>query len=82
MVNFLKIFEKFFCTDCVGHSNCVSVFALTGRLLSLHRLSGAHELPQAVRPIRAAVFSLDLSEGIRRLRTAGTLRHPPRGQKG
>ena len=42
---FLKIFEKFFCTD-----HCVSVFALTGRLLSLHRLSGAHELPQAGSP--------------------------------
>jgi len=50
MVNFLKIFEKFFCTDCVGHSNCVSVFALTGRLLSLHRLSWALELPQAGSP--------------------------------
>ena len=27
---FLKIFEKFFCTDPAGCSNCVSVFALTG----------------------------------------------------
>ena len=27
--------------------NCVSVFALTGRLLSLHPLSGALELPLA-----------------------------------
>ena len=47
---FLKIFEKFFCTDCAGYSNCVSVFALTGRLLSLHRLSGALELPLAGSP--------------------------------
>ncbi|MCC2177761.1 hypothetical protein [Agathobaculum butyriciproducens] len=42
--------KKFFCTDPAGHSNCISVFALTGRLLSLHRLSGAHELPQAGSP--------------------------------
>ena len=47
---FLKIFEKFFCTDCVGHSNRVSVFALTGRLLSLNRLTGVLELPQACSP--------------------------------
>ena len=31
MVNFLKIFEKFFCTGCAGCSNCVSVFAPNGR---------------------------------------------------
>ena len=36
----------------------------------------------AIRPARAAVFSLNLSRGIRRLRTAGTLRRPPLGQKG
>ena len=36
----------------------------------------------AIRPVRAAVFSLNLSRGIRRLRTAGTLRRPPLGQKG
>ena len=47
---FLKIFEKFFCTDPAGYSNCVSVFALTGRLLSLHRLNGVLELPLAVSP--------------------------------
>ena len=50
MVNFLKIFEKFFCTDPAGYSNCVSVFALTGRLLSLHRLNGVLELPLAGSP--------------------------------
>ena len=53
---FLKIFEKFFCTDCVGHSNCVSGFALTGRLLSLHRLSGVLELPQAGSPFPGGSF--------------------------
>ena len=36
----------------------------------------------AIRPVRAAVFSLNLSRGICRLRTAGTLRRPPLGQKG
>ena len=104
MVNFLKIFEKFFCTDCVGHSNCVSgfaltgrllfctdpagcsnrvsVFALTGRLLSLHRLSGALELPQAGSPFPGGEFSAEPQRGIRRLRTAGTCRAPRRGQKG
>ena len=39
-----------FGTGCPGYTNCVSVFALTGRLLSLHRLSGVRELRQRVRP--------------------------------
>ena len=47
---FLKIFEKFFCTDPAGCSNRISVFALTGRLLSLHRLNGVLELPLAGSP--------------------------------
>ena len=116
-----------FCTDCAGCSNCVSVFAPDGRLLSLHRLcevlelrqrvrpdgaapfllrlSGAHELRQRVRPdgrllslhrlsggrelplagspLTGGEFSAEPQRGgIRRLRTAGTLRRPPRGQKG
>ena len=33
-----------------GKTNCVSVFALSGRHLSLHRPSGALELPQAGSP--------------------------------
>ena len=82
MVNFLKIFEKFFCTDCVGHSNCVSGFVLTGRLLSLHRLSGALELPQAGSPFPGGEFFAEPQRGIRRLRTAGACRAPRRGQKG
>ncbi len=36
--------------------NCVSVFALTGRLLSLHPLSGALELPLAGSPFPGGEF--------------------------
>ena len=43
------------------------MFALTGRLLSLHRLTGARELRQRVRPIRAAPFLHRLS-GVLELR--------------
>ena len=56
-------------------------FGLTGRLLFLHRRTGVLELRQRVRPFRAESFPLNLSEGIRRLRTAGTLRRPPRGRR-
>ena len=45
-----------FCTDCAGCSNCVSVFAPDGRLLSLHRLCEVLELRQRVRPDGAAPF--------------------------
>ena len=48
----------------------------------LHRKAGVRELRQRVRPFRAGSFSLNLSGGIRRLRTAGTCRAPRRGQKG
>ena len=57
--------KKFFCTECAGYSNCVSVFALTGRLLSLHQLSGAHELPQAGSPLTGGSFSAPESRGAR-----------------
>ena len=50
-----------FCTDCAGCSNCVSVFAPDGRLLSLHRLCEVLELRQRVRPDGAAPFLLRLS---------------------
>ena len=56
-------------------------FARTGRQLFQHRKAGAHELRQRVRPIRAESFSLNLSGGIRRLRTAGTCRAPQRGRR-
>ena len=41
---------SFFSTGRAGCANCVSVFALTGRLLFLHRKAGVHELRQRVRP--------------------------------
>ena len=53
-----------------------------GRLLSLHRLTGVRELPQAGSPLTGGEFSAEPQRGIRRLRTAGTSRRPPRGQKG
>ena len=52
-----------------------------GRLLSLHRLSGALELPQACSPLTGGEFSAELQRGIRRLRTAGTCRAPRRWAK-
>ena len=53
-----------------------------GRLLSLHRLSGMLELPQAGSPLTGGKFSAEPQRGVRRLRTAGASRRPPRGQKG
>ena len=86
MVNFFENFQKkFFCTDPTGCSNCVSVFALTGRLLFctdpagrtncrrrvrpdgaapfLHRLSGAHELPQAGSSLTGGKFFAEPQQG-------------------
>ena len=65
-----------------GDTNCAGVFAPNGRQLFQHRLSGGHERRQRVRPFRAESFPLRFSGGIRRLRTGGASRHPPRGQKG
>ena len=79
---FVKGYPLFSGTDPLGHANRAGGSPYPGGRFFQHRLTGAHELPQAVRPFRAAGFSLNLSEGIRRLRTAGTLRRPPRGQKG
>ena len=53
-----------------------------GRLLSLHRLSGVRELPQAGSPLTGGEFFAEPQRGIRRLRTAGALPRPRRGQKG
>ena len=65
-----------------GTRTAAGGFVPDGRQLFQHRLSGGHERRQRVRPFRVESFSLNLSGGIRRLRTAGALRHPPRGQKG
>ena len=43
--------------------NCVSVFALTGRLLFLHRLSGALELPLAGSPFPGGEFFAEPQRG-------------------
>ena len=65
-----------------GTRTALACSPLTGRQLFQHRLSGGHERRQRVRPFRAESFPLRFSGGIRRLRTAGASRHPPRGQKG
>ena len=62
-----------------GTRTAAGGFALSGRLLSLHRLSGARELPLAGSPLTGGEFFAKPQRGIRRLRTAGTLRRPPRG---
>ena len=43
--------------------NCVSVFALTRRLLSQHRLSGVLELPQAGSPFPGGRFFAEPQRG-------------------
>ena len=58
----------FFGTGCPGYTNCVSVFALTGRLFFLHRLTGARELPQACSPLTGRLFFLHRLTGARELR--------------
>ena len=70
---------SFFCTEFPGHTNCVSVFAPDGRLLFCTGKPGHTNCRRRVRPFRAESFSLNLSKGIRRLRTAGASRRPPRG---
>ena len=52
-----------------------------GRLLSLHRLSGARELRQRVRPFRAESFSLNLSGGDSPSADGGSVAAPAAGAK-
>ena len=47
----------------------------------LHRKAGVHELPQACSPLTGGEFSAEPQRGIRRLRTAGASRRPPRGRR-
>ena len=63
-----------------GARTAAGVFALSGRLLSLHRKAGVRELRQRVRPFRAESFSLNLS-GELRSAERGRVRHPPRWAK-
>ena len=51
----------FFGTGCPGYTNCVSVFALTGRLLLCTDPAGCANCRRRVRPFRAGRFSLNLS---------------------
>ena len=50
-----------FGTGCPGYTNCVSVFALTGRLLFCTDPAGGANCRRRVRPFRAGSFSLNLS---------------------
>ena len=68
------------CTGGPGCSNCVSGFALTGRLLFLHRLTGALELPQAGSPLTGGKFFAEPQREIRR-RCGGSVPRPAAGAK-
>ena len=50
-----------FGTGCPVHTNCVSVFALMGRLLFCTDPAGRANCRRRVRPFRAGSFSLNLS---------------------
>ena len=52
-----------FGTGCPGYTNCVSVFALTGRLFFCTDPAGCANCRRRVRPFRAGRFSLNLSGG-------------------
>ena len=47
----------------------------------LHRPSGVRELPQAGSPLTGGKVFTEPQRGIRRLRTAGASRRPPRGRR-
>ena len=70
-----------FCTDCAGCSNCVSVFAPDGRLLSLHRLSGGRELPQAGSPLTGGEFFAEPQRGDSPSADGGDVAAPAAGAK-
>ena len=48
-----------------GHLNRAGGFALTGRQFFQHRLTGAHELPQAGSPLTGGSFSAPADRGTR-----------------
>ena len=70
-----------FGTGCPVHMNCVSVFALTGRLLSLHRLSGALELPLAGSPLTGGEFFAAIQRGDSPSADGGNVPRPAAGAK-
>ena len=67
--------------DFPGHTDCVSDTPCPGGSLFQHRLSGAHELPQAGSPLTGGKFFAEPQRGIRRLRTAGTCADAARAHK-
>ena len=82
------IFLKIFIAGCTrrfpapgdrGARTAAGVFALTGRLLFLHRLSGVLELRQRVRPNGAESFSLNLSGGDSPSADGGSVAAPAAG---
>ena len=59
----------------------LSVFALTGRLLSLHRPNGARELPQACSPLTGGEFSAEPQRGDSPPAGGGSVPRPAAGAK-
>ena len=64
-----------------GARTALACSPLTGGSFSCTGKPGRANCRRRVRPFRAESFSLNLSRGIRRLRTAGASRHPPQGAK-
>ena len=54
---------SFFSTGRAGCANCRRRIRPDGRLLSLHRLTGAHELPQAGSPLTGGEFFAEPQRG-------------------
>ena len=81
MVNFFENFRKNFSAPSErGARTAAGGFALTGRLLSLHRLNGVRELPQAGSPLTGGRFFAEPQRGIRR-RCGGNVAAPAAGAK-
>ncbi len=77
----MRGFSFFLGTDSAGHTNCVSVFAPDGRLLSLHRLSGVLEPRTRFTLSGRQPFSLNLSGELRSAERGDSPR-PAAGQEG
>ena len=58
------------------------MFALTGRLLSLHRLSGVLELPQAGSPLTGGEFFAEIQRGDSPSADGGNVAAPAAGRCG
>ena len=73
---------SFFLHQAIGAPEPRRRFTLSGRQFFQLRLSGMLELPQVGSPLTDGKFSAEIQRGVRRLRTVGASRRPPRGQKG